>query len=63
MPALIIMGTRDPDFPDATVEAGQLADMLGGETLLVEGSGHYPHTELPEQVAPRLLSFIERLPS
>ncbi len=63
VPALIVMGTRDPDFPDATVEAEQLADLLGAETLLIEGSGHYPHAELPEQVAPRMLSFIGSLPA
>jgi pimeloyl-ACP methyl ester carboxylesterase len=63
VPALIVMGSRDPDFPDATLEAGQLADMLGAETLLVQGSGHYPHTELPEEVAPCRLSFIGHLAS
>ena len=63
VPALIVMGTRDPDFPDAVAEAEQLADMLHAETLLVEGSGHYPHTELPEKVAPEMLAFIGRLRS
>jgi pimeloyl-ACP methyl ester carboxylesterase len=61
VPALVVMGTRDPDFPDATVEARWLADTLSAETLLVEGSGHYPHTEMPDQVAPRVVSFIEGL--
>lgn len=59
VPALIVMGTRDPDFPDATVEAEWLALELNAETLMVDGVGHYPHTETPERVAPRVLSFIE----
>jgi pimeloyl-ACP methyl ester carboxylesterase len=63
VPALIVMGTRDPDFPDATIEADQLAHILRAETVLIEGSGHYPHAELPDQVAPRLLSFIGGLSS
>ena len=61
VPALIVMGTRDPDFPDATVEANWLAERLSAETLLVEKAGHYPHAEMPDQVAPKLLSFIEGL--
>ena len=59
VPALVVMGTRDPDFPDAVVEAHWLASQLNAETLIVEGAGHYPHAEMPERVAPRLLSFIE----
>jgi pimeloyl-ACP methyl ester carboxylesterase len=61
VPALVVMGTRDPDFADATAEAGWLAGQLGAESLIVEGAGHYPHTEAPEQVVPRLLSFIGAL--
>jgi pimeloyl-ACP methyl ester carboxylesterase len=55
---LVVMGTRDPDFPDAAAEARWLAGELGAESLLVEGAGHYPHVEMPDQVIPRLLSFI-----
>jgi pimeloyl-ACP methyl ester carboxylesterase len=58
VPALIVMGTRDPDFTDAAAEARWLAGQLGAETLIVEGAGHYPHTEMPDLVAPKVLSFI-----
>lgn len=61
IPALIVMGTKDPDFTDPTAEAPWLAETLGGESLIVEGAGHYPHSELPETVAPRLLTFIKGL--
>ncbi len=57
-PALVVMGARDPDFPDAPAEARWLAAQLRADSLIVEGAGHYPHTEMPEQVAPKLLSFI-----
>jgi hypothetical protein len=30
-------------------------------TAIVEGAGHYPPTEMPDRVAPRLLSFIGNL--
>ena len=58
--ALVVMGTKDADFPDAISEAHWLSEQLGAECLIVEGAGHYPHTEMPEQVTPRLLSFIAR---
>jgi len=56
--ALVVMGTRDPDFPDATAEARWLAGQIGAESVIVEGAGHYPHTEMPDRVVPKLLSFI-----
>ena len=58
VPALVVMGTRDPDFPDAVVEAHWLAGQLGADSVVVEGAGHYPHTEMPDRVAPKLLAFI-----
>jgi pimeloyl-ACP methyl ester carboxylesterase len=61
VPALVVMGTRDPDFPDAAAEARRLAAELHAETLIVDGAGHYPHAEMPERVAPELLSFIDGL--
>jgi pimeloyl-ACP methyl ester carboxylesterase len=60
VPALVVMGTRDLDFPDAVAETRWLAAQLHAESLIVEGAGHYPHAEMPEQVAPKLLSFIAR---
>lgn len=59
--ALVVMGTKDPDFPDAKAEAALLAAMLSADMLLVEGAGHYPQTEMPDEVAPRLLAFIAGL--
>jgi pimeloyl-ACP methyl ester carboxylesterase len=56
--ALVVMGTRDPDFPDASAEAHWLAGELGAETMIVEGAGHYPHVEMPDRTAPKLLAFI-----
>jgi len=58
VPALIVMGTRDPDFADPAAEARRLAEQLAGESLIIEGAGHYPHTEMPDRVAPKLMSFI-----
>lgn len=60
VPALVVMGTRDPDFADATAEARWLGRSLGSEPLIVDGAGHYPHLEMPERVAPALLEFLAR---
>jgi pimeloyl-ACP methyl ester carboxylesterase len=61
VPTLIVMGTRDPDFRDPAAEAHRLAGQLGAENLLVDGAGHYPHTEMPDVVTPKLLSFLARV--
>lgn len=61
VPTLVVMGTRDPDFPDAGAEARWLGKELGSEPLMVEGAGHYPHLEMPERVAPALLAFLARV--
>jgi pimeloyl-ACP methyl ester carboxylesterase len=58
VPALVVMGTKDPDFTDAVEEARMLAGKLKAETIIVDGAGHYPHTEMVELVAPKLLAFL-----
>jgi len=61
IPALVVMGTRDPDFADATAEARWLGGVLGTRPVIVEGAGHYPHLEMPERVVPALLDFLARI--
>jgi pimeloyl-ACP methyl ester carboxylesterase len=61
-PALVVMGEKDPDFPDPTAEAHLTAERLGGEAdvNLVEGAGHYPHAERPAVVSPAVVDFLSR---
>jgi pimeloyl-ACP methyl ester carboxylesterase len=59
---LVVMGTADPDF-DGLVggqagEARFVADRLGGQVMMVEGAGHYPHAEMPTQVNPAIVRFV-----
>lgn len=61
VPALVIMGSRDPDFRDARDEAAWLAGQLGCASLIIEGAGHYPHVEAPGQFAAALVDFLGRL--
>ena len=58
VPALVVMGTRDPDFPDPSAEASWLGEALGTEPLMIDAAGHYPHLEMPERVAPAVLRFL-----
>jgi pimeloyl-ACP methyl ester carboxylesterase len=62
-PALVIMGSKDPDFADPAAEARFTADHLGGpaEVLLVEGAGHYPQTEAVDEVAPAVAAFLAKV--
>ena len=61
-PALVIMGSKDPDFPDPAAEARFTADSLGGpaEVLMIEGVGHYPQTKAVDEVAPAVAAFVAK---
>lgn len=63
-PALVIMGSKDPDFADPAAEARFTADQLGGpaEVLMIEGAGHYPQAEAVDEVAPAVAAFLAKLP-
>ena len=52
-PALVVMGTKDPDWPDPEAEANWIVDQLSAELLLVQDAGHYPQTEMPQKVITR----------
>jgi pimeloyl-ACP methyl ester carboxylesterase len=62
-PALVIMGDKDPDFPDAPAEAAWITEQLDAECLIVPGAGHYPQAEFPERVNPALAAFCRKVMS
>ena len=60
-PALVIMGTEDPDWADPEAEAeGIVAAMPAGlgAVAMIKGGGHYPHAQCPDEVAALTTSFI-----
>ncbi len=59
-PTLVLMGTKDPDFPDPPAEGRFIAGQTGGKLELIEGAGHYPQTEMHEQVAPLIVDFLKQ---
>lgn len=61
VPTLVIMGSHDPDFNDPIAETVWISENTGGQVAIVQGAGHYPHVELPDQVAGELQTFLDRL--
>lgn len=59
-PTLVIMGERDPDFPDPAAEAQWVAQRLDAEVIMVPDAGHYPQAEYPEVVSPAVAGFLAR---
>jgi pimeloyl-ACP methyl ester carboxylesterase len=60
-PALVVMGTKDPDSRDPAAEAADIARRLRGRAVLIEGAGHYPMTEFPDDVAAEIVLFLEQV--
>jgi pimeloyl-ACP methyl ester carboxylesterase len=61
-PALVIMGSLDPDFADPRAEGeGIVAAMPPGlgTVAMVDGGGHYPHAQLPDEVAALVIPFLK----
>ena len=61
-PALVLMGSKDPDFKNPESEARWVAESLKASYRMIENAGHYPHAEMPEIVGPLMLSYIQSLP-
>ncbi len=54
---LVVMGSKDPDFPDQQAEAELIAERLGGRVVMIPDAGHYPQSEFPELTTPVVLEF------
>lgn len=63
VPTLVVMGEKDPDFPDPKAEAAHVAGRLHGEVFLVPDAGHYPQAEAAGLVSPAIVSFLKGLPA
>jgi len=62
VPALVIMGTLDPDFADPQAEGDAIVAAMPsglGAVAMVEGAGHYPHAQSPDQVAALAIGFLK----
>jgi len=62
-PALIIMGTEDCDFADPRAEGEAIAAAMPaglGTVAMIEGAGHYPHAQYPDQTAALVIPFVAK---
>jgi pimeloyl-ACP methyl ester carboxylesterase len=61
-PALVIMGTLDPDFADPRAEGDAIAAAMPagmGTVAMVDGAGHYQHAQSPDEVAELVIPFLK----
>ena len=62
-PVLVVEGNLDPDFVDPRAEGGLILGDLPaglGELVVLEGAGHYPHAQVPDQLLDVVLPFLAR---
>ncbi|MEV6814662.1 alpha/beta hydrolase [Micromonospora sp. NPDC051296] len=58
-PVLVLMGTKDPDFPDPAGEARAARRLFRvAEARMITESGHYPHADRPDAMAAELVDFL-----
>ncbi len=64
VPTHIVMGTKDPDFKQPAQEVQNIQERLTttkATSQMIEGAGHYPHAEMPEQTTATILEFFSTL--
>lgn len=65
LPVLLIMGSHDPDFKDPIKETDFVASHLtkshSVQNVIIDQAGHYPHVEMPEDVANAILKFVKTI--
>ncbi|WP_189041939.1 alpha/beta fold hydrolase [Micromonospora sonchi] len=58
-PVLVLMGTKDPDFPDPAAEARAARRLFQvAEARMLTDAGHYPHADRPEAMTAELVDFL-----
>ncbi len=60
-PALVLMGSEDPDFKNPEAEAAWVAGQINASYRMISGAGHYPHAEMPGNTAPLIISFLQKI--
>jgi pimeloyl-ACP methyl ester carboxylesterase len=61
-PALVIMGSEDPDFADPKAEGDAIAAIIPAglsAVAMVDGAGHYPHAQSADEVATLVIPFLK----
>jgi len=61
-PVLVVEGSLDPDWADPRAEGEAIVAALPdglGTLEVVEGAGHYPHTQFPDETAALVVGFLQ----
>ena len=61
-PVLVVQGSADPDWADPRAEGEAIVAALPaglGRLEMIDGAGHYPHVQYPEQVVSTMLAFLQ----
>jgi pimeloyl-ACP methyl ester carboxylesterase len=62
-PVLVVEGCLDPDWADPRAEGQSIIDELPaglGELAVLNGVGHYPHAQAPDQLVTLALPFLAK---
>ena len=63
-PVLVVEGSADPDWVDPRAEGARILDELPhglGELVVLEGVGHYPQAQAPDQLLAVALPFLAKV--
>ncbi|WP_405135613.1 alpha/beta fold hydrolase [Nocardia sp. NBC_01388] len=62
-PALVIMGSAEPDWADPEAEANAIVAAMpegAGRVVMVDNGGHYPHAQFADRIAAVVIPFLEQ---
>jgi pimeloyl-ACP methyl ester carboxylesterase len=59
-PAMVVFGSADSHFSDPGAEAEAISAATNATITMIEGAGHYPHAERPDETAAAVLDFLGR---
>jgi pimeloyl-ACP methyl ester carboxylesterase len=60
-PTLVVMGEKDPDFPDPRLEAEWISQALHAKVVMIPDAGHYPQSQQPEITTAAMISFLQEV--
>lgn len=58
-PAIVIMGSKDPDFKDPAAEAEICANKIGAQKVIIKDGGHILPAEFPDEFSQQVITFIK----
>jgi pimeloyl-ACP methyl ester carboxylesterase len=60
-PALVVMGSKDPDFKDPLAEAEIDAQALHAQKVIIDGGGHVLPAEFPDEFSAAVIDFAHAI--